>query len=763
MKIQQLIVFLFAVVLIDARTPKRYSELDIVMLTCTTFIGKYGTVCTSTGKRSTNWNCYCKTDAGFGTISDCLVRGFNNNTNIISKFTESCNMTESKFHAKYDKIQAEFKTNGTEYAKMTTKSSSGSKTSASASKSSKSTGLSNASKSSTNAHGSNSSTSSTSSTSSSSSKSGKGNSGTSTTETITTPLLIDYKKFTPYKDAYQMSNNNFNLSINYGSGLLGYWAGILAIAIFANMIKKMFPSLTNYLSGSISNLFRKHLFLPATFRKKKAQEFSIGVYGFFDGLIPTRLETIIVVIFVVLTGLFSALHIHHVKDNPQYATKNAELGHLIADRTGILGTFLIPLLILFGGRNNFLQWLTGWDFATFIMYHRWISRVDVLLIIVHAITFSVSDKATGKYKNRMKRDFMIWGTVSTICGGFILFQAMLFFRRKCYEVFFLIHIVLVVFFVVGGYYHLESQGYGDFMWAAIAVWAFDRVVRLGRIFFFGARKATVSIKGDDTLKIEVPKPKYWKSVAGGHAFIHFLKPTLFLQSHPFTFTTTESNDKIVLYAKIKNGITSNIAKYLSPLPGNTATIRVLVEGPYGEPSSAGRNCKNVVFVAGGNGIPGIYSECVDLAKKSKNQSIKLIWIIRHWKSLSWFTEELEYLKKTNVQSTIYVTQPQDCSGLECFEHDVSFEKKSDEKDSVESSQYSLISNIKQGLSHVEFIEGRPDISTQVEQEVQQADGAIGFVTCGHPAMVDELRFAVTQNLNVSKHRVEYHEQLQTWA
>ena len=99
----------------------------------------------------------------------------------------------------------------------------------------------------------------------------------------------------------------------------------------------MFPSLTNYLSGSISNLFRKHLFLPATFRKK--HKIFYWVYGFFDGLIPTRLETIIVVIFVVLTGLFSALHIHHVKDNPQYATKNAELGHLIADRTGILGTF----------------------------------------------------------------------------------------------------------------------------------------------------------------------------------------------------------------------------------------------------------------------------------------------------------------------------------------------------------------------------------------------------------------------------------------
>ena len=40
------------------------------------------------------------------------------------------------------------------------------------------------------------------------------------------------------------------------------------------------------------------------------------------------------------------------------------------------------------------------------------------------------------------------------------------------------------------------------MWAAIAVWAFDRVVRLGEFSFRCQEKATVSIKGDDTLKIE---------------------------------------------------------------------------------------------------------------------------------------------------------------------------------------------------------------------------------------------------------------------
>ena len=159
----------------------------------------------------------------------------------------------------------------------------------------------------------------------------------------------------------------------------------------------------------------------------------------------------------------------------------------------------------------------------------------------------------------------------------------------------------------------------------------------------------------------------------------------------------------------------------------------------------------------------VFTLNVLICKKSKNQSIKLVWIIRHWKSLSWFTEELEYLKKTSVQTTVYVTQPQDYNGMKSFEQDSNSEKKSDEKDSVESPQNSFVSKIKQDLSHVEFIEGRPNIVEQVEQEIKETDGALGFVTCGHPAMVDELRSAVTKNLNASKHRVEFHEQLQTWA
>ena len=75
--------------------------------------------------------------------------------------------------------------------------------------------------------------------------------------------------------------------------------------------------------------------------------------------------------------------------------------------------------------------------------------------------------------------------------------------------------------------------------------------------------------------------------------------------------------------------------------------------------------------------------------------------------------------------SICLTQPQDYNGMKSFEQDSNSEKKSDEKDSVESPQNSFVSKIKQDLSHVEFIEGRPNIVEQVEQEIKETDGALG--------------------------------------
>ena len=56
---------------------------------------------------------------------------------------------------------------------------------------------------------------------------------------------------------------------------------------------------------------------------------------------------------------------------------------------------------------------------------------------------------------------------------------------------------------------------------------FDRAVRLARLFAFGFPQADITLIADETLKVQVQKPKYWKSVPGGHAFIHFWIQNIF--------------------------------------------------------------------------------------------------------------------------------------------------------------------------------------------------------------------------------------------
>lgn len=710
-------VFISLIANVWAKPPKLYSETDVADQVCLNLILQQALVCDAGPKlKKLDMDCMCNLEAGFGSFAPCYVQGYGKE--YANHFISTCEeagfeMSEHEFWQNYTRLLPKRK----DVSKIE---------------------------------------------------------NFNTTELIDFPISFDMKTFRTYRNGLGMYLFNYNYSFYYGAGLLSYWALVILIAAICNWTMRLFPSLTNKFVGPKSNLYRKWVTLSALKNRKKTNE-HVTKLSFFSFLIPTRFETIICSIFLALVILASGSQIKSVPGNPQFTNKTGELARLIGDRTGITVNFIVPLLILFAGRNNFLQWVTRWNFATFITYHRWVSRIVILLVIAHAITFSVQDKIALKYDKRMKKPFMIWGTVAGVAGGFILLQGMMFFRRRMYEIFLLIHITLACLFIVGGWYHTDKTGYSHFYWACAAIWAFDRAVRIGRLISFGIPNATLELLARETLKITVPKPKYWKSIPGGHAFIHFIHPTCFWQSHPFTFTTSnESNNYITLYIKIKGGATHSVYQKLVKSPGQICKMRVAVEGPYGEPSGA-RQYKNVNFIAGGNGIPGIYSECLDLAQRNRDQRLKLIWVIREWKSISWFYQELKYLKNTNIETTIYVTRPDSLSELEQLEKCLvgnentteEEELKKDIKDlsgdETNSFDSSVISTIKNELSHITFLEGRPSMEDYVEKEITSSDGTIAFTTCGHPIMVDDIRYYVVNNLDKSPYRVEFFEQLQVWG
>lgn len=762
--------------------PQFDAPFEVAVAACEDALEETATVCNMTfGHHASKMSCWCGTDTGFESFLHCFVTGYHNKTSFIDKFIQTCEeeanvtFTTAELWAKYDRLLPELKeTLEIEDFNIT-----------------KFTG---------------------------------------------SPIKMDPTLQSNVLEDTEIASKNKNYSQYFGYGLMAYWAVVLLTAAVVNWTIELFPGVTGTFVAPVFNNFRKYVTLPATFRRRKTHAVRFGF------LIPSRMETVILTVFVFLVALFSGLYIRAV---PGYGNNTQTLAQLTAIRTGILVGFLCPFLVLFAGRNNFLQWLTRWNFATFIAYHRWVSRVVALLVIIHAIAFTISDLLKDHYKSHMNHPFVQWGVVAGICGGFILVQGLLYVRRRNYEVFLAIHIILALFFIVGGYKHTIVFGFGPYYWASIAIWAFDRAIRFSRLIVFGAPVATVTLLAEETLRVVIPKPSYWHAIPGGHAFIHFLKPTCFWQSHPFTFTdSSEEGGYIVMYIKLKGGVTHGIYKYLSKFPGKSSKIRVLVEGPYGERSSA-RRYKNAVFVAGGNGIPGIYSECIDIARKTGRQAgisgpsagaagtnsstsganavpsaagtissttgtditatgpsgpvtgpsgpatgprLKLIWILREYKSLSWFFHELKVLNTTNIDTTIYITKPS-TEGLAHFkgvidsdsssnvEKMVEIDEKKDKVGDVgenvaefgdndyETKGVSLdvVDAIKEELSHITFKEGRPNMEELVGQEISQSDGSIAFVACGHPVMVDDIRASVAENLGKSKYRVEYFEQLQVWA
>lgn len=582
---------------------------------------------------------------------------------------------------------------------------------------------------------------------------------------IDVPFKLDEAEMKLYERAYKQFLGNYDDSLYYGAGILGYWLLIMCIGAIVNWGKVMFPGLTKKLTSKPINLWRQYVSMPATFRKKKAEE--LRIFKFFDSLIPSRFESIVIFLFYIVVLMIHAMNMHYVDGDPVFENnKYNSQARNVADRTGITGTIMMPLVFLFSSRNNFLQWLTGWNYSTFVTYHRHIARVMFILIALHSILFTVLLRDD---MSEFSETYMIWGVLATVSGGIILFQAMLFFRRRWYEIFLLIHILFAALYVAGTWIHVDELGYVWFVYPAVAVWCADRVVRIARLVIFGFPKARVSLLADDTIKVEIPKPSYWKTIPGGHAFIHFLKPTYFWQSHPFTFVESPADTHIILYCKVKGGITHSLYQLLVRSPGQAITMRVGVEGPYGEPTPA-RYADTAVFIAGGNGIPGIYSEVMDMARRMPNETknaMKLYWIIRDYKSLEWFNDELTLLGNTNIETTIYVTKP-DLSNLLTGDgsDDTSSKKESDSQDMNLESKESLqgVDLVKSRFSHITFKEGRPSIEDIVDLEIKESNGSVAFVACGHPAMVDETRYFCSRNVdNPQKKRVDFYEQVQVWT
>ncbi|TID31405.1 hypothetical protein CANINC_000034 [Pichia inconspicua] len=549
---------------------------------------------------------------------------------------------------------------------------------------------------------------------------------------------------------------NVDVSHYLGIAFVAFAGLVFLLTAIINWMARMSRSFANQGQNKFQNAIRKHFTLGIFPRHLQSSKFGGGIN-------PDKLETLYIAMMLLYSILANfILGFDWYVGDGQFKNKQSGMSRYYGDRSGILLSYQLPLLFIFPGRNNLFQYVTRWRQARFLSFHKWIARIVIAEVLIHSFAMASQYYADfGKFSKRMDEGYYRYGIVSTVFFCLFIPFTIGYLREHLYEVFLVIHIVLACFSIWTAYIHVAEMHYEPFYWACIAVWIFDRVARVARILLTGfSNKVEVEyFESNHSIKFTA-KGGILKPYPGSHAYIHFLTPMLFWQSHPFTCMPSASQPGHVSFVcKVKGGITEKIAN-LCIANGGKYTMSVAIDGYYGEHSHYKFFDKSV-FITGSTGISGPYYIAKDLCEKLPNHEVKLYWSVRYLQDIKAYLPELLTFKGTNVKPIIYVSNYDStyASGSGSGSSD------NENKESIDGTENKSDDDISEVVKHFEVHPGRIPVVEIIDKEMMESNesnGSVAFGLCAHPEVVDTARKHIANNLNVTSKRTEYFEEMQRW-
>ncbi|KAJ5578796.1 uncharacterized protein N7459_007760 [Penicillium hispanicum] len=395
----------------------------------------------------------------------------------------------------------------------------------------------------------------------------------SRTEAVNAPVLLSASYFD------QMFNTidfwQFEIWSHHIFGYIGYayWCIILLLGIISRLYGWLFcdrkVQLGQCLESSVSpsaharssiplldhtlHWVQTHLTVPAPV--------ATGGRALLGCTFSNRAEAIMVAGFWFVSIVLSVVG---------YRTFPGNILRYSADRTGILAFANLPLLWLFGGRNNILIWATGWSFARFNIFHRHVARVATLQGVAHSLLYFViylrgrlqtvppkgcalqvltgATFAVHKLWKELSKIYILWGILAFVVMILLLVTSLDRVRNATYEIFLTTHIIFSILTLVGHTIVFEGHDYWKYLWPSVGIWVFDRALRMVRLCYCNLH---VSISGSkvvsassscmiydeaaDVVRLEVtPGTPFIKPVPGDYYFLY--QPFRFTgwENHPFT-------------------------------------------------------------------------------------------------------------------------------------------------------------------------------------------------------------------------------------
>ncbi|SEI32412.1 YALIA101S02e16930g1_1 [Yarrowia lipolytica] len=663
------------------------------------------------------------------------------------------------------------------------------------------------------------------------------------------PVSVPNDTFATYYHVIDEAIYYTNFASYYSYGLGFFWAVVFFFGVVSNFIAKNAHNVTaRFFAGKKTNMVRRHFFMSALGSLKHNVPLSIRRMGIMA--VPTRAQFVVTFIYVFAEILYIFIGLAIAPRGLPLKDLQANWVKSIANRSGGMAVTQVPWIFLFAGRNNILMWMTGWGFDTFNVFHRWIARMCVLHSLIHTIAYAMSAHKYNFLEAGLHLPYFKWGIAATVCCVTLCVQAFYYFRHWKYEVFLALHIVLALFFLIGVWIHIDMFHWCEYVYAAGAVWIFDRFMRLFRIWWSG-----VCVVGDfqiadekqKIMRITIDYSRMWEVYPGAHLYLYVLNSKRVWENHPFTVYQSPQatrDGRLSLMVRAKEGKTKELYNSILDSKMNTVQYNCLVEGPYGN-SHPVHKYDTCIIMAGGIGVTAAYAyavSCLNQERVMGRQKIVFVWVLPTDEALQWFKPELDFLQQFgNVEVQLYFTSkkyrvenemekmvfdtPEKNVGspppvpkkdsvfvnimpVSPFERELTPPRnsslpkhpklmRSSSRSNTSPAAFGQDQHFRTGSSDtllnpakgyfdslpdrkstildyyteessprvrtMDTIYGRrPDMNALLSKHFEECRGTCSVTICAAPAMNDDVRNAVTNNMDKCKGRVDYFEESFSW-
>jgi NAD(P)H-flavin reductase len=303
---------------------------------------------------------------------------------------------------------------------------------------------------------------------------------------------------------------------------------LLALMILMPLVLTCAQSLTSAISPSLEKMLLSHLIHPPLFRERTL---FVRLLGETESL--TRGQALLILFVIIINLFFTTLGFRVSMPNIFFNSSFRATQVLVANRAGVLAFANLPVMILYICRSNPLIRLTRWPFSTFTLLHRWIGYICILQAAIHSLIYLLMHLNTLVHK--FTQSYWNIGALGSIALLTMVPMSLLLVRRRRYELFIDVHIVLAIVVIVTCYYHIYCNfgyrwGYQNWILLTAFIWGLERAVRLVKMATNGVRTARVEEFDDEYMVVTVEGVK-----GTGMAYLYF--PSLgwrVWENHPFS-------------------------------------------------------------------------------------------------------------------------------------------------------------------------------------------------------------------------------------